>query len=170
MQVKAGRPGGVLTEHGGGDPVGLLMTGEQTQGRFALVETVVRRTQEPPLHSHTREDELVYVLSGEVTFYVDGNRLERSAGSCVLLSKGHEHTYCVESGEARLLVLLMPAGLEGYYREVGEYSDAELYIEQLIAVSARYGVEITGPGPQQGRVSGLDPTYHTGGDASGRQQ
>ncbi len=133
-----------------GELVSLLVTAEQTGGRYALLEMVLRRGEEPPLHSHTREDELVYVLQGEVTFYLGGKRLEREAGECVLLQRGCEHTYCIESEEARLLVLLMPAGLEGYYQELGECSDADRYIERLIAVSARYGVEITGPGPRDG--------------------
>lgn len=133
------------------DMPNLLVTGDQTQGRFALVETVARHTDETPLHSHSQEDELIYVLNGDVTFYVDGIRLERPAGSCVLLPKGSEHSYSIESEEARLLVLLMPAGLEGYYQEVDEFAGADQDIDRLITVSARYGVYITGPGPPEAR-------------------
>lgn len=137
-----------------GGLVSLLVTGQQTQGRFALVETVVRRAEDPPLHSHTHEDELVYVVQGEVDFYLDGKRLECAAGDCVFLPKGSEHTYCIKSEEARLLVLLMPAGLEGYYQELDKPIDAEQSVERLITVSARYGVEIMGPGPLEGLAGG----------------
>jgi quercetin dioxygenase-like cupin family protein len=123
------------------------VTGEQTQGRFALVEIVVRRTEEPPLHSHTQEDELVYVVEGEITFHLDGKLRGCAAGAFVFLPKGSEHTYCIESEDARLLVLLMPAGLEGYYRELDVPVDTEQDVERLITVSARYGVNITGPNP-----------------------
>jgi len=132
------------------EPPNLLMVGDQTRGRFALVETIAWNTDETPLHSHSQEDEIVYVVQGDVTFYVDGDRLERTAGSCMLLPKGSEHTYSVESEEARLLVLLMPAGLEGYYQELNEFVGAEQDIDRLITVSARYGVNITGPGPPGG--------------------
>ncbi len=147
MQTKTTGGG---TDNRRGELVRTLVKGEQTQGRFSLVEMLVRHAEEPPLHSHTREDEFVYVLQGEVTFYKGGNRLECGAGDCVFLPKGCEHTYCVESDQARLLVLFMPAGLEGYYQELGECSDADQYIERLIAISARYGVQITGPGPRDG--------------------
>ena len=131
------------------EPATLLVAGDQTQGRFALVETIAWHTDEPPMHSHSQEDEIVYVVRGDVTFYVDGDRLERPAGSCVFLPKGSEHTYSIESEEARLLVLLLPAGLEGYYQELDELVGAEQDIDRLITVSARYGVNITGRGPPE---------------------
>lgn len=81
--------------------VNLVMTGDQTQGRFAVVETVVKPAEEPPLHSHTREDEFIYVIEGNVIFHLDGNRLECPTGHSVFLAKGSEHTYCIESEEAR---------------------------------------------------------------------
>ena len=140
-----------------GSVVNLLVTGEETAGRFAVVETRERRGAEPPRHVHTREDELVYVLEGEVTFYAGGERIACPAGACLLLPRGCEHTFVVESGEARLLVLLLPAGLEGYYRELsrpGEQGgepaqDGRLDVERLVTVAARYGVEITGPPRQE---------------------
>lgn len=138
--------------------VNLVMTGDQTEGRFAVVETVVKRTEEPPLHSHTREDELIHVVQGNVIFHLDGNRLECPAGNSVFLPKGSEHTYCIESEEARLLTLLVPAGLEGFYRELDVSVDAEHFIERLITVSARYGVKIMGPGPLEDPAHRREPT------------
>lgn len=130
--------------------VTLLVTGERTAGRFALVEAVERRGAAHPLHVHSREDELIYVLQGQVRFHQDGAWFERRAGESVLLPKGHEHTYVVGSAGARLLVVLVPAGLEDYYRELVQpaggpcaYQDAE----RLVVVAARYGVDITGPPP-----------------------
>jgi quercetin dioxygenase-like cupin family protein len=125
----------------------LLITGEQTGGRFALLETTTKGLQELPLHAHTREDELIYVVRGELTFYRDGTWLEGPAGTCVLLPKGSEHAYRVTSGEARLLIMLMPAGLEGYYQELGQVTETTHYTERLISVSAKYGVRLTGPAP-----------------------
>jgi quercetin dioxygenase-like cupin family protein len=155
---------------GRSEPVSLLVTGEQTQGQFALVETVVRRTEEPPLHSHTRENELVYVVQGEVMFYLDGNGMECAAGDHVFLPKGSEHTYCIESEEARMLVLLMPAGLEGYYQEMNRPVDAEQSVERLITVSARYGVEIMGPGSPEDAARSGDMACHGGGEAPAHQE
>ena len=62
--------------------------------------------------------------------------------------------YRVESDEARLLIFLLPAGLEGCYRELGQLAGepdggpgkGSDRVERLVATAARYGVEITGPG------------------------
>ncbi len=148
--------------------VNVLITGEQTQERLALVEMVVRPTEEPPLHAHTLEDEVIYVLRGEITVQLDGHNHRCTAGDCVLLPKGSEHTYSVESEEATLLLLLMPAGLESYYQEIGGPAETERHIEQLIAASARYGVEIVGPGPSATRSRGAVPMLDRGREEMAR--
>ncbi len=43
-----------------------LATGEETQGQFALIEAVGRKGNAPPPHIHRREDEIFYVLEGEL--------------------------------------------------------------------------------------------------------
>lgn len=130
--------------------VTLLVTGSVTEGRFALIEVVEKGGVEHPLHVHSREDELVCVLDGLVSFHLDGQWVERKTGEILLFPRGREHTYAVGPEGARLLVLMTPAGLEGYYQELAqpergpcEYQDAE----RLVVVAARYGVTITGPRP-----------------------
>jgi quercetin dioxygenase-like cupin family protein len=127
----------------------VLVAGDRTAGRFALVETVERGGVAHPLHVHSREDETVYLLEGQVRFYLDGAWIERGAGETLVLPRGHEHAHAVMSDAARLLVLLAPAGLEGYYRELGEPAGASAYqdAERLVVVAARYGIDITGPAP-----------------------
>jgi quercetin dioxygenase-like cupin family protein len=129
-----------------GDACRLLLTGAEIRGRLALVETRERRGEGPPRHRHHWEDEVVYVLAGEVCFDLDGARLVRPAGTCAVLPAGREHAYAVTSAEARLLVLAAPAGLEGLYRELSGFTaPSGTDVERLVAVAARYGVEITGP-------------------------
>ena len=47
-----------------------LATGKETQGQFALIESVARKGNAPPRHIHQREDETFYVLEGEITVSV----------------------------------------------------------------------------------------------------
>ncbi len=139
--------GGAQGQTETGERVTVLVPGEQTDGRFALIEMTVGPSSALPLHAHTREDEVIYVLSGEITVHIDGARHACPAGSCVLLPRECEHTYSVQSDEATLLVLLLPAGLEGHYQKLDRSLRTERDIERLIAASARYGVEIVGPCP-----------------------
>jgi hypothetical protein len=83
--------------------------------------------------------------------------LDAPAGSCLRLPRGGEHTCRVETEEARLLVFLLPAGLDGGYRELGQLTvdpdgapgQGSDRVERLVATAARYGVEITGPGCEE---------------------
>ncbi|MBA3414577.1 MAG: cupin domain-containing protein [Chloroflexia bacterium] len=126
----------------------VLIAGEQTGGRFAVVEARVRQGADFPRHVHSREDELIFVLEGRVTFDRDGERLDGPAGTWLSLPRGCEHTFAVESAEARLLVVLSPAGLEHCQCEADTSDDAtadQRGVERLVANAARYGVAITGP-------------------------
>ncbi len=127
----------------------VLIAGEHTEGRIAVVEARVRQGTEPPRHVHSREDELIHVLDGSVTFDRDGERLDGPAGTWIFLPRGCEHTFSVESAEARLLVMLSPAGLERCLGESGQPDDPgaeQQLVEWLVAAAARYGVAITGSG------------------------
>ncbi len=137
----------------GNSPARILMSGTQTGGRFALVQMVIRREHEPPSHLHTREDEVIYVVDGTIVVSLDGARREYRPGDAVHLPRGVEHAYCLRSEEARLLVLALPAGIEGFYREMETSLDDGRHVERLIALAARFGIEITGPG-----ISEIDPS------------
>ncbi len=132
-----------------GSLVSVLVSGPQTDGQCALLRTHEVRGGEPPRHIHQREDELIYVLEGYLEVCVGETRRDAAPGSCVLLPRGIEHSFVLRSAEASLLVLLMPAGLENFFNELRQLSQPEeganLQIEQLITIAARYGVEITGP-------------------------
>jgi quercetin dioxygenase-like cupin family protein len=128
--------------------VRVLVAGGDTAGRLAVLEVTVVAGCEPALHLHTREDEIVYVLAGEVVIHLDGTRHRCMPGGCVVLPRGREHTFTVETDAARLLVLVVPAGFEGFYGELEQAATgATSDLERLVTVAARYGVEITGPPP-----------------------
>ena len=57
-------------EYGSGSNLELKLYGEQSSGDRAVVENTVRAGDEPPIHTHTREDESIYVLEGAIVAYV----------------------------------------------------------------------------------------------------
>ena len=135
-----------VPEHG---PRGaVLVGGEETGGRFALVEKVEERGAEPPRHLHHWEDEALYVLEGSLDVWVAGEWVEVTAGAAVFLARGVEHAFAVSTERARVLVFLAPAGFERFYREMDA---VEPEVERLVATAARYGCEITGPAPERSR-------------------
>jgi len=44
---------------------------EDNDGAFDFVVAKLRRGTEPPPHVHSREHEFMYLLSGEIRFYVE---------------------------------------------------------------------------------------------------
>jgi quercetin dioxygenase-like cupin family protein len=124
----------------------MLVAGSATGNQLALLEIHGSAGGGIVRHVHEHEDEVVYVLEGELTFYI-GEEVHRAReGSCLVLPRGIEHSYVVESGRARLLVTVIPAGLEGLLEDVTAADRMD--VERLITVAARYGITITGPAPE----------------------
>ncbi|HEU0248622.1 MAG TPA: cupin domain-containing protein [Gaiellaceae bacterium] len=103
---------GRTVESGHGSSAELKIAGEQSGGDWAVVEWRVRAGDEPPMHTHTREDETLYLLEGAITAYVGGEKIEVEAGSYAALPKDVPHGLTVHGEEARLLITLEPAGAE----------------------------------------------------------
>ena len=129
-------------------------SGETTAGRVAVTENWAPRGHGSPLHVHHREDEWFYVLSGELTFWVDGQTITAQAGSFVYGPRDVPHTFTVTSNDARFLLVVEPAGFEEFLLELSESAasptlpPASLALpaqETMMQTAARYGIEILGP-------------------------
>jgi len=145
--------------------VGLLATikatKEQTGGRYTLVEILAPDGYGSVLHVHHQEDEGFYILEGEMTFYVGDQTIKARPGSFLFGPKDVPHAFTVDSGPARLLFVLSPAGFEDLVRDMGEPArsltvppqpeapPSEAEMQQMAAIGAQHGVEILGPPPGQ---------------------
>lgn len=125
--------------------VSVLVAGEETGGAFALVDAVETKGAWLPCHLHNREDEALYVLEGSLKVWVAGGWVDAPSGWAVFLPRGVEHAHVVATEAARVFVLFVPAGFEGFYRELGAADASSLGLERPVATAARYGCEITGP-------------------------
>ncbi|RZV11147.1 cupin domain [Natrinema hispanicum] len=142
--------------------VGVLMVfktdAERTDGAFTLLEHTAPAGYETPYHVHHGEDELFYILDGEIDCYYgdDGETVSRaSPGETVFLPRDVPHGFRVVSDDAcRMLVQVTPAGLEELFIEVGEPAkrletppQAELDTAALAEAAAAYQLDILGPLP-----------------------
>lgn len=130
-------------------------TGKETGGRYTLVE-VLEPEGRGPLHVHHREDEGFWVLEGELTFQIGDETIKASPGSFLFGPKDVPHTYTVDSGPARILFILSPAGFEELIYATSEPAKeltlppqpegppSEAEMEQLGALVRQYGCEILG--------------------------
>ena len=135
-----------------GDVYRFLATGEDTNGKYALWEALVPPGGGPPPHVHSREEEGFYVLEGEITFTINGERVVATAGMFANMPVGTPHSFKNESNKpAKMLISVAPPGLEKMFMEVGvllpegvttALPPTKEEIEKLLAISPKYGIEI----------------------------
>jgi quercetin dioxygenase-like cupin family protein len=130
------------------------LTGAQTDGRLFQMLVAEPRGAAPPLHVHRDADETFFILDGEVTFYAGDGEITATAADFVFVPRGCPHTFLVRSEQARMFVTFGPAGIEGFFTELGTNAghrpkpraatpDPQLFA----AVADRYGMDILGPPP-----------------------
>jgi quercetin dioxygenase-like cupin family protein len=88
-----------------------VKAGELHPGRGAtFAEYTTRKGEEPHDHSHPREDEIFYVLTGELTFRCGGESFDVCEGGFIYLPQGIEHGYTIRSEEpVHLILVTFPA-------------------------------------------------------------
>ena len=122
-------------------------------GAFDVLVSKMRRGTEPPPHVHSREDEFLYVLSGELRFYVQGEVFRVLAGDCMFLPRAVPHAFLVTTTEVHAIVFITPGGfLDAVNKmnapakrmEVPADADTETYatanLAETINAFERYGV------------------------------
>ena len=115
-------------------------------GRLLIMEGQVAPDALIPPHTHTREDECSYVISGSVVFQVDEEIVTAEAGSYVIKPRGVPHALWNSGSEpARVMELHVPATFASYYDEVGAIlADSAMTEDErreaLDVHHARYGV------------------------------
>ena len=102
-----------------GTLVRIALDGSQTGGRFSLFEIVFPRGAAPPLHSHP-QDETFHVVEGALTAWVFDRCRPVGPGGVIFAPAGTPHTFRVESDTARVVGLSTPAGIEEYFKALGE--------------------------------------------------
>jgi len=132
-----------------------LATAEDTQGQFALIELVARKGNVPPPHIHYREEETFYVLEGEMTVAVGDCTVRVTPGTMVIVPRHTVHSFAIESEQLRVLTLLTPAGMEGWFKEFSVPAPAMTLpppeepsyseIQKMLAAAPKFGIEFVSP-------------------------
>jgi mannose-6-phosphate isomerase-like protein (cupin superfamily) len=129
----------------GGLGVVYKLSGAETGGSFALVEQPLEPgTLAAPPHLHHNEDEYSYVLEGEVTVLVGERVIQATPGTLIVKPRGTFHTFLnAGSVPARVLEIIAPAGLEGYFEEVAQLAAAGVSPEdpRRMMLAGKYNVE-----------------------------
>jgi quercetin dioxygenase-like cupin family protein len=98
----------------------ILLTGDDTAGRYTLIDMYVPPGGGPPPHRHDFE-EMFSVLEGEIEVTFRGATAVARAGETVNVPANAPHWFRnVSDRPARLLCLCAPAGQERFFLAVGD--------------------------------------------------
>lgn len=97
-----------------------------------------------PPHTHQHEDEVFYMLEGQMTVMEDDSVMTVGAGSYVVLPRGRLHAFWnSHDAPARMLVILTPGQVEAYFDAAAHYAptDGPHDLDGVMRVSREYGME-----------------------------
>jgi mannose-6-phosphate isomerase-like protein (cupin superfamily) len=118
-----------------GDP-GLKASRQSTGGALSVFETSIDAG--PPLHVHDREDECFYVLDGSLSVRCGGDEFHAAAGSYVFLPRGRPHRFWAAGPAARLLLIVVPGGIEDYFSAL----NAAAGPDEQARIGDRFGIRV----------------------------
>ncbi|WP_263357879.1 cupin domain-containing protein [Acidicapsa ligni] len=102
-----------------GSLMSVLVSSKESGGRLCLLEYRSQPGHEPPPHIHLEQEELLYILEGEVEVYAPGQKSYVGAGQCLFIPRGQAHAWYVLTDELRMLILTQPGGLDSYFETMG---------------------------------------------------
>ena len=131
-----------------GEETLVKVSSEDSDGTLAFFHLVAPPMSGPPRHVHSREDELFYVLEGELVFELDGERHTVRAGDTVYLRRGVVHTYQnFTTSDARLLIVTTPGMFCNLFVELSAATPpgALPAFDVIDAIATTYGITTLGP-------------------------
>jgi len=138
-----------------GDTYTIAVTGEQTAGRFCVIDMHIPPGGGPPPHRHDFEETFI-LLEGEMEATFRGNNTTVRAGETLNLPANAPHQFHNASiMPVRMLCICSPAGQENFFLEVGvpvatrttpapKLDDKEqaAFIAKVLAVAPKYRTEL----------------------------
>jgi quercetin dioxygenase-like cupin family protein len=102
-----------------GDTYTITLTGEDTGGRFCIIDMHIPPGGGPPPHRHDFEETFI-LLEGEIEATFRGKKVIARAGDTLHIpANAPHHFHNASTQRVRLLCICSPAGQEKLFQEVG---------------------------------------------------
>jgi quercetin dioxygenase-like cupin family protein len=132
---------GLWYEGTAGERIAVRLSSTETNGAYAIVESVAAPGCSPPMHLHRNEEEHFVVLAGTYRIQIGNTVFEAPAGTSVTVPRGAGHSWRNISNEvSRVLIILTPGGFEKCIQTIRD-SPAD----KILEIAAHYGCFIVGP-------------------------
>ena len=120
-----------------------LVDGSQSASLGMFELTVPSDSNVPPPHSHSNNEELVYVLEGKLRYTVGPDTRDLNPGQSMHTPRGAVHAFSNPfDSVARALIILSPDIGAQYFKDVAAVVNAGCPPDKaaLVAVMSRYGL------------------------------
>lgn len=121
--------------------IAVRASAETTGGAFSVLEELPPLA-DTPLHVHANEDEYFHAVEGEHVIQLGEAEHRLGPGDGVFAPRGVPHAQRrVKPGEGRILLVVAPGGLEGFFRRLADAQTAgNLDAAAYAAASEEYGI------------------------------
>ena len=127
---------------------------EETNGILTAMEFQAPKNFGPPVHRHEAEDELFYLIDGEMWFSCGEVEAVHTTGAVIWLPRGLPHTFQVRSETARVFQVSTPGGFEQLVGALGRPTEEPALPKpepidpgHVADVCRQFGIEALGPPP-----------------------
>jgi quercetin dioxygenase-like cupin family protein len=117
------------------------VSGEETFGRFSVVEEISPPGSVVPPHFHHRTDEIIYVLEGAYQFRIGEKNITAKQGDLLVIPRGTTHSFGNSSGaSSKMLAIITPSGFENFFAEIDKLEAPEM--AEIIELGKKNDLEL----------------------------
>ncbi len=140
-----------------GDTYRILISGEQTNKNYAVIDMLVPPNGGPGPHSHKDIQEMFYIVEGEIEFKTEEENYKAEKGAFVNIPLGGAvHSFKNKTNSvAHLLCTVVPAGLDEFFKKIGKPVEAGTFLpqqkpgkeeeEKMKSIAEKYGQTLYPP-------------------------
>jgi quercetin dioxygenase-like cupin family protein len=138
-----------------GDTYTITVSGDDTNGRFCVIDMHIPPGGGPPPHRHDFEETFI-LLEGEIEATFRGKKSIVRAGDTVNIPANAPHQFVNSSAKpVRMLCICSPAGQENFFQQVGfpvatrttappklDKDQQQQFMEKAMALAPKYRTEL----------------------------
>ena len=122
------------------------VSGSDTDGALAIFEqTSLSQGKGTPLHIHTSQDEIFYVIEGSYKFQVGEDKYDLTTGDSIFLPRQVAHAWTQVSEKGKMTLIMQPAGkLENFFTTMAALNH-EPNQQEISKIFADNDMQVVGP-------------------------
>ncbi len=129
----------------GSSPNDIKVSSKDTNGAVSIFEYTGNGKGGPPLHVHTKQDEIFFIIEGEYLFQVGDDKYTLKAGDTIFLPRSVPHAFAQLTDKGKMFFLFQPSGkMEDFFRAIGKLSGPTT-AEQGARIFSEHDMKVVGP-------------------------